>query len=596
MAMTCDIPQNAHCVSSLGFVIGMAFRGRSVARGVGESQHQFTGRTMLSASRIPSRSRRLIAFALLSIGMLPFAQAADWTYRVRPTDNIWDVSRHYLRADVPWQKLQDYNKITDPYHLPPGMHLRIPVAWLAVQPASATVVAVIGNAHAQQGDQGTAQDIKAGMAFGMGTRLSTDADASLTLQFADGSRVLMQHDSTLELDRLSAYGRTGMADTRLRLQRGRVVNDVTHVNGVAHFSVQTPGSISSVRGTHFRIGTDGSDHSQTEVLGGRVDVGGDQRHVLVASGKGVAVIAGQRPGAPRALLEAPALQCPQQPIGSLSHPLTWAALPNAAHYRAQIAPTTRFEALLLDRVVSAAGVNLPDLPDGSYAIRVRGIDAQQLEGEDATCTIQLSAHPQPPLVIEPQPGSKVRETRPHFRWTESLEAASYAWQLASDANFQQLLGSQDTLTGTSARAPQALPLGHYWWRIASRDHNGKLGPYSDPMPFDLIAEPPVPAANKPKHSGKNMDFSWQEGLPGQRYQVQMARDPELANPILDKTLAEPSLEIPKPAHGTWYLRVRTIDTDGYAGPWSPVQKMKLPCIACRIAVAGGGAAVLWLLL
>ncbi|MFS6766085.1 hypothetical protein WHL33_14410, partial [Staphylococcus aureus] len=86
------------------------------------------------------------------------------------------------------------------------------------------------------------------------------------------------------------------------------------------------------------------------------------------------------------------------------------------------------------------------------------------------------------------------------------------------------------------------------------------------------------------------------GLPGQRYQVQMARDPGLAHPTLDKTLAEPSLEIPKPAHGTWYLRVRTLDTDGYAGPWSPVQKIKLPCIACRIAAAGGGAAVLWLLL
>ncbi|MBD8898182.1 FecR domain-containing protein [Rhodanobacter sp. DHG33] len=551
---------------------------------------------MPSVRRISSRPRRLAAFALLSIGMLPFAHAADWTYRVRPTDNIWDVSRRYLKHDVSWQQLQTYNQVADPYHLPPGMRLRIPVAWLAVQPANATVVAEIGSAHAQQGDQGTPQDVKVGMSFGMGTRLTTDADASLTLQFADGSRVLMQHDSVLELNRLSAYGHTGMADTRLRLQRGRTVNDVTHVDGVAHFSVQTPSSISSVRGTHFRVGTDGSDHSQTEVLGGRVDVNGDGRHVLIAGGKGVAVAAGERPGTPQVLLDAPVLHCPEQPVGSTSYPLAWTALPNATHYRAQVAPNARFEALLMDRVVTAAGVNLPDLPDGSYAIRVHGIDAQQLEGQDATCTIQLSAHPQPPLVVEPQPGSKVRDTRPHFGWTESTEAASYAWQLASDANFQQLLGSQDALTGTSARAPHALPLGRYWWRIATRDRNGKLGPYSAPMPFDLVAEPPVPAANKPKHAGKNMDFSWQTGLPGQHYQVQMSRDPDLAHPTLDETLAQPQLEIPKPAHGTWYLHVRTIDTDGYAGPWSPVQKVKLPCIACRIAVAGGGAAVLWLLL
>lgn len=549
---------------------------------------------MTAPSRIPRR--RLIAFALLAFGILPCAHATDWIYRVRPTDNIWDVSRHYLKPGVTWQQLQAYNQVADPYHLPPGMRLRIPVAWLAVRPANATVVAVIGNAHAQRGDQGPVEDVKPGMSLGMGTRLTTDAGASLTLQFADGSRVLMQHDSELELDRLSAYGRTGMVDTRLRLQHGRVVNDVTHVDGVAHFSVQTPSAISSVRGTHFRVGTDGADQSQTEVLGGRVDVAGDRRHVLVAGGNGVAVTAGERPGAPQALLAAPDLHCPQQPIGSLAYPLAWTALPNATHYRVQVAPDARFEALLLDRVVTPPVVNLPDLPDGSYAVRVHGIDAQRLEGEDATCTVQLSAHPQPPLVVEPQPGGKVRETRPRFRWTESTEAASYAWQLASDADFRQLLGSQDTLTGTSVRAPQALPLGHYWWRIASRDRSGKLGPYSAPMRFDLVAELPAPATNKPKHAGKDMDFSWQAGLPGQHYQVQMARDPDLAHPTLDRTLAEPLLEIPKPAHGTWYLRVRTIDTDGYAGPWSPVQKVKLPCIACRIAVAGGGAAVLWLLL
>jgi hypothetical protein len=44
------------------------------------------------------------------------------------------------------------------------------------------------------------------------------------------------------------------------------------------------------------------------------------------------------------------------------------------------------------------------------------------------------------------------------------------------------------------------------------------------------------------------------------------------------------------------MRVQTIDTDGYAGAWGPTQKIKLPCIPCRIAAAGGGAALLWLLL
>lgn len=540
--------------------------------------------------------RWLIAGLLVLTCLLPAAQATDWVYRVHPTDNIWSLSQRFLKPDVGWQKLQDYNKVTDPYHLPPGMRLRVPIAWLRVQPAKATVVAIIGDAQAKQGAQGQSEPVKTGMAFGMGTQITTSTGASLTLQFADGSRVLMQPGSTLDLDRLSAYGSTGMVDTRLRLQHGRVVNDVTHINGAAHFSVQTPGSISSVRGTHFRVATDGSSRSQTEVLGGRVDVGGDHRHVLVRTGNGVVVDAGSRPGQTQPLLSAPALSCPREPITRSAHALQWPALAGAAHYRVQVAPTAKFEALLMDRVVSNPAVNLPNLADGIYAVRVHGIDAQQLEGEDAICNITIAAHPQPPLVIEPQPGSKVREHRPNFHWTESADAASYAWQLASDKDFQHVLDQHDTVTGDTVRAANALPYGHYWWRIASRDRSGKLGPYSDAMPFELVAQPPAPEVGKPKHRGKDMDFGWQAGLPGQRYQVQMARSADFAKPTLDETVSTPTLQIPKPAHGIWYLRVRTIDTDNYAGPWSPAQKVKLPCIPCRIAAAGGGAAALWLLL
>lgn len=209
---------------------------------------------------------RLAVFILLTICLLPSARAADWTYRVRPTDNIWDLSRRYLRPDVSWQQLQLYNKLADPYHLPPGMRLQIPVTWLRVQPAKATVVAVIGSASARQGAQARSEGVKAGMSYGMGTQLSTDAGASLILQFADGSRVLMRGGSALELDRLSAYGSTGMVDTRLRLQRGRVIDKVTDVAAAAHFAVQTPDSIPGVRGTHASATSDGGAYAVTGAL------------------------------------------------------------------------------------------------------------------------------------------------------------------------------------------------------------------------------------------------------------------------------------------------------------------------------------------
>lgn len=547
----------------------------------------------------PTRNRLLPALAglLLAFSIVPTLSAADWTYRVRPQDNIWDLSSRYLKPDVPWQKLQAYNKVADPYHLPPGMTLHVPILWLRVQPANANVVAVMGSAHVQLPGETQTETVTPGMTLGIGTHLTTDANASLTLQFADGSRLLMEQDSTLDLDQMSAYGRTGMVDTRLRLQHGHVVNAVTPMTGVgAHFSVETPGTISSVRGTHFRVTADGGQ-SRTEVLTGRVDVAGDRAHVLVPKEHGVAVADGTKPIQARPLLPAPALHCPTQPVGKLPYVFAWTPLDSATGYRVQMAANERFEALLLDHITSSAQLSLPDVPDGDYAVRVHGIDAQKLEGEDGVCTLHIHGHPQPPLVMEPLPGSKARDTRPRFRWAESLEAASYVWQLAADESFAQPLASEAQLTGDSVRAPNALPYGRYYWRIASRDKSGKVGPLTDPLPFDLVPQPPAPEVGNPTSSKSDVSLGWPAGTPGQRYHIQMDRHPDFAHPQVDQTLDQPMLQIKKPGSGTWYVRVQTIDTDGYAGPWGAVQKIRLGCLACRIgAIAGGGGLVLWLLL
>ncbi|GLQ97833.1 FecR domain-containing protein [Dyella mobilis] len=547
----------------------------------------------------PTRTRLLqqLAALLLVLLIVPTVSAADWVYRVRPQDNIWELSGRYLRPDVPWQKLQDYNKVADPLHLPPGMMLHIPIAWLRVQPAKAEVVAVMGSAHVQLPGQIQAENVAPGMTLAYGTHLTTDANASLTLQFADGSRVLMQENSALDLDRMSAYGRTGMVDTRLRLQHGRVSNAVTPMTGLgAHFSVETPGTISSVRGTHFRVGAD-DNHTQTEVLTGRVDVAGDHAHVLVPKDKGVAVANGTRPTKAVNLLAAPALHCPTQAVSQIPYVFAWTALDGAQSYRVQLAPNDRFEVLLLDHVTHSPQLSLPDVPDGDYAVRVHGIDGNRLEGEDSVCTLHISGHPQPPLVMEPIPGGKAHDTRPRFRWTESMEAESYVWQLASDAQFTQLLASETKITGDNVRAPNALPFGRYYWRIASRDKSDKVGPYSDAMPFDLVPQPPAPSMGKPKSSHNQLSFGWQAGAPGQHYHVQFDRKPDFAHPTIDQTLDQPVLQMKKPGSGTWYVRVQTIDTDGYAGPWGATQKLRLGCTWCRVAaVAGGGGLVLWLLL
>ncbi|HEV2680525.1 MAG TPA: FecR domain-containing protein [Rhodanobacter sp.] len=545
-------------------------------------------------------SRWLFAVSL-AVAFAPVAAAplADWNYRVRPNDTIWDLAGHYLKPDVPWQKLQDYNHVADPLHLPPGMTLHIPVAWLRMEPAKAKVIAVIGNATATSSGNAQPMPVTQGMSFGYGATLVTQGDTSLTLEFADGSRILVLSNSELSLDRLSAYGNTGMVDTRLRLQHGRINSDVTPMNGsAARFSVSTPGTISSVRGTHFRVIADAeAGTARTEVTSGKVDVGNDKRHVLVKTGLGVATADGASPGQPRSLLPAPTPPCPTAPIHQFPFEFQWNAVAGAQHYRVQVARSAKFEALLLDRIVDDTRTVIPDMSDGTYAIRVHGIGTDKLEGLDATCaTVTIDGHPQPPLIVSPQPDTKVRDTRPQFRWTESQQAVSYTWQLASDPAFEHMLAEQSQVTGGDVRPPNSLPFGRYYWRIASRDGAGKVGPYTHALPFDLVPEPASPVSGEPKRSHGDLVLSWSAGTPGQRYHVQVARNPAFTQPEVDTTLDEPEIDLKKLSSGKWYVHVQTIDTDGYAGPWGSPQNTRIPCMACRWAAAGGGAALLWLVL
>lgn len=523
--------------------------------------------------------------------------AEDWTYRVRPHDNLWDLSRQFLKPDVRWEQLQAYNRVTDPLHLPPGEELHVPIAWLRIEPARAEVVAVLGDARVRMPNASAEVPVVAGMKLRYGAHLETSAGASLTLRFADGSRVLLQQDSALDLDRMSAYGKTGMVDTRLRLQHGRINSDVTHLIGTgAHFSVSTPEAISSVRGTHFRVIADAASHrSQTEVTGGRVAVTGEHRQVLVPSGSGVSVAHGSGPAAVSRLLDAPSLQCPAGTVRQLPVTLHWSALGATSHYRVQVASDARFSTLLTDRIVDATRIAVDSLSDGEHAVRVRGIDGNKLEGMDGTCMITVAAHPLPPLVLAPQDGSLVHEDRPVFRWTQSEEAVAYVWQLADEPTFAQPLAEKET-RGDHVRSPRQLPLGRHFWRIASRDRQGRLGPYGQPIAFDRVAEPAQPAFGQAQKHGKQLQMSWQAGKPGQHYRVQLARHDDFSHPLLDRTVDAPNLSIAKPGNGTWYVRVRIIDRDGYAGAWGPSQKLKLGCTACRVALGVGGAVVLYLLL
>lgn len=536
--------------------------------------------------------------ALLCALLLPpaIAGAQDWNYRVRPGDTLWDLGGLYLKPSVRWQQLQQHNRIDNPYQLPPGQLLRFPISWLRTEPAPARVLSVRGKVELSGADGTATRALQAGEQLHIGDTVETEGDSSITLEFADASRLQLREYSRLRLDQLSRYGHTGMVDTRLRLQQGRASNRVTPARGPAsRYIIDAPTATSSVRGTVFRVSAGDTGHvGATEVLQGKVQVGNPHGQRLVRPGQSTrSSSADAAPAAVSALLPAPALRNDALRLAPLPTLLAWEPVTGADHYRVEVVQAATPEILLFATSTADTRLAIGDLPPGQLRLLLRAVDAHGVEGLDASADFELSDQPPPPLTVSPLHGQTINSDRPRFRWSQAPGARSSVLQIAAEPSFRQPLQEQAT-HATDLRLAQPLPPGQYYWRVASRDAEGHQGRYGQALPLQLSNEPVDPALQPPEAAHGELTLRWQAGSEGQRYRVQVDRRGDFKAPLIDETVAQPQVSFKRPWSGTLHVRVQYIDDDGHAGEFSPAQQIPLPCRLCY--GAGGGALLLWLLL
>ncbi|MEH6416064.1 FecR family protein [Pseudomonas sp. CGJS7] len=544
-----------------------------------------------------AKTCRFLAVLALFLGVSGFAQAQDWAYRVRPGDTLWDLGARHLKAGINWRRLQEHNRISDPYHLPPGTSMRFPIGWLRIEPAKARVIAVRGAVNVLASDKTPAALVSEGMRIGIGSRLETGPGASATLEFADGSRLMVQDNSRIVFDELSSYGSTGMVDTRMRLQRGRTSNRVIPAKGPAsRYIIETPSATSSVRGTRFRVSAGDADSGEaaidaTEVLEGKVQVGAQRGQVLVKPGFGAIASAGGAPSQPIELLPAPTLARERTQLEQLPATVAWAGVPGASAYRVEVVRDDAPEVLLFESRVTDTQLRIDDLPAGRQRLLVRAIAGNGLSGRDSAQVFTVNDQPLPPLTLNPTDGQTLHLPKPRFEWARAQDAVRTRLQIARDANFEQPVADAE-VEGLRYRPEQALPPGAYFWRVASRDGNGRIGRFGNALPFQISDAPADPGLEPPQAAKGQLTLRWQKGEPGQRYRVQISRKPDFSQLLLEQVVDVPQIELKRPGGGTWHVRVQTIEDDGYAAPYGPTQEIRLPCRLCYGAGAAGAVLLL----
>lgn len=87
---------------------------------------------------------------------------------------------------------------------------------------------------------------------------------------------------------------------------------------------------------------------------------------------------------------------------------------------------------------------------------------------------------------------------------------------------------------------------------------------------------PGPSLEDTQLQEDSLTFAWRAAAEDQRFQAQFARDGEFKDILHDESITMPQLTISKPDSGTYYLRIKTIEADGFQGPWGPAQEIDVP--------------------
>lgn len=314
-------------------------------------------------------------------------------YVVKASDTLIHLSRELLVGGYSWNDVARYNRLKNPNLIFPDQKIDIPLRFLRFSAAGGKVISAEGNATLN----GSA--VQPGTVINAGGQLKTGANSSMVIEVGDGSRIKVLPNSLAEvvtnrsytMRDASASGSTNWFSGLMRLSTGALeALAAKSVNRATPLQVETPTSLVGVRGTKFRVAYDDpiGKSARTEVIEGnvRTDNPAQQTGADLPSGTGAVVRPTEREIRVVQLLAAPDLTTVPaeilKPVGAWPMPV----LAGAQAYRVQVASDESFNNVVRDLKVSTGNVDLASLANGNWFARVRGIDAQGLEGFD---TIKL---------------------------------------------------------------------------------------------------------------------------------------------------------------------------------------------------------------
>ena len=529
--------------------------------------------------------RQIIVASLLIFVTTTTVHAASdteefWTYKVRPDDSIWNISRELLTDMHRWQDVVAINNIGNDKLMMPGSTLLIPKAWVIERPAITSVIKISGIVTALH--NGVSTELKGNETLKPTTTIYTTKGSSALIKLEDKTQVLLLENSDLLIHSASILGKNNNAiNIVLNLSRGEVEVDANSVNsGGSYFLIKTPVAHATTRGTVYRVRANGKVMI-TEVSQGKVLVGNTLGGVDIAAGYGTLTKKDVAPSTPKKLLIAPTLLTAIKQIRTLPAELNFSPLTNASSYRLQISASKQFNSIIYDEIQQQPAFELTSsILDGDYFLRARAIDTTGVQGYDSTAAIEIDARPYTPHLIEPATNLVSYKQNIVFAWQAEPSASSYRIEVANNSNFTELHTQVETQQTSHTIA---LPAGKYFWRLIAVDESGVHSLASESRQLETRLSPPslsapnVVLTNLDDNNERSLSLTWPKNLPNIVYEVEMAKSSTFSNILYKHTTKNTSLTMKIPeSFGSFQIRIRALDQYGTAGEWSQAVAVSAP--------------------
>lgn len=512
---------------------------------------------------------------LLMCGISSVAVAEDWLYTMKPGDTVWDISHTLLKDWRYWDDILRHNNISNAATIRPGTKIAVPLYIVREELSEVRVDSAVGKVEVIFANSDKRLPLKPGMVLSAGDRVITGEKSTAMFFLEDQSSILLQEQSELEFTRLKTLGggRHKSMDAKLNMHRGRLDMEANPGHAPdSRYEITTVSANSAIRGTSFRIGIK-QESSRTEVLNGMVRVGNAYGSVDVPTSFGTVTQTGSPPRKPVKLLPSPNLEAFPALVRYLPKVVPLNTLEHAQRYRVQIAQDQAFLKIQLDRVVKGQLMLDQKLADGAYFVRVRGVDANGLEGNDSIKSFRIDARPEAPMVRHPLPDAVLHVGPIAFSWAEMDAVDTYLFEIAHDPAFTDLF--EQKLVATTDVGVDFKEAGDYFYRLSSVTAEGRQGPPGKAIKIRILPVPAVPEPQPPAVEGDKLRLSWQKVDGVASYHVQLARDADFQDLIVDEKTADPWMQVQRPPSGYYYFRLRSVDTEGYVGIFSTPQRFEV---------------------